>query len=203
MLTEAELRAALARNLTACRKSRGLTQAALAEKLNYSDKTISKWERGEGLPDLIAMQNLSEIFEVPVDALMHGEEPPRPQTEDPDRRESRRRLILLLAVGLCWLTAAVAFFILRIAAPALPRTGLCYLYAVPASAIVCTVFGCLWWGRLFRLCAISVVIWSTAASVQISLRLPSMGIIYVIAAVLQVLFLLWFRLLQVQRGKAA
>ncbi len=200
-MTEHELRVNLSRSLTACRKRSGLTQAALAEKLNYSDKTISKWERGEGLPDLTAMQNLSEIFGVPVDALMRGEALPQKEREDPGRRESRRRVILLLSVGLCWLTAAVVFFILRIAAPSLPRAGLSFLYAVPASAIVCTVFGCLWWTRAFQLLSVSALIWSVAASLAASLRLPSMGLIYIIAAVLQVLLLLWFRLLQVQRGK--
>ena len=72
-MTEAELRPIVARNIAACRKQAGMTQAELAEKLNYSDKTISKWERAEGLPDLVVSQNIAELFGVPLDALRPGQ----------------------------------------------------------------------------------------------------------------------------------
>ena len=71
-MTEAELRPIVARNIAACRKQAGMTQAELAEKLNYSDKTISKWERAEGLPDLVVSQNIAELFGVPLDALLRA-----------------------------------------------------------------------------------------------------------------------------------
>ena len=48
-----------ARNLLAYRKARGLTQSQLAEKLNYSDKSISKWERGDVLPDIVTISMIA------------------------------------------------------------------------------------------------------------------------------------------------
>ena len=62
-----ELEKTVAANITELRKSRQLTQLELAEKLNYSDKTISKWERGDGLPDLKTICRMAEIFGVSVD----------------------------------------------------------------------------------------------------------------------------------------
>ena len=62
-----ELEKIVAANITELRKSRQLTQLELAEKLNYSDKTISKWERGDGLPDLKTICRMAEIFGVSVD----------------------------------------------------------------------------------------------------------------------------------------
>lgn len=61
-------------NISRLRKASGLTQAALAEKLGVSDKAVSKWENGQGYPDLAIFPLLSEIFCVSIDRIMLGEE---------------------------------------------------------------------------------------------------------------------------------
>jgi len=61
-------------NISRLRKEAGLTQAALAEKLGVSDKAVSKWENGQGYPDLAIFPLLSEIFCVSIDRLLLGEE---------------------------------------------------------------------------------------------------------------------------------
>ena len=60
----------IARNITAYRKRINLTQLQLAERLNYSDKAISKWERAEGVPDTVIMLKLCEIFNVTLNDLV-------------------------------------------------------------------------------------------------------------------------------------
>ena len=65
-----ELEAIVSSNLTALRKRRGWTQAELAEKIHYSDKSVSKWERGEALPDLKVLKTLSELYGVTVDCFL-------------------------------------------------------------------------------------------------------------------------------------
>lgn len=55
------------------RKEKGLTQAALAEKLNISNRTVSKWENGDGFPDITILPELSEALGVSVDELLKGE----------------------------------------------------------------------------------------------------------------------------------
>ena len=62
MINENEFKQIVARNITNLRKTNGLTQLELAEKLNYSDKAISKWERGESLPDVYMLQVIAEMF---------------------------------------------------------------------------------------------------------------------------------------------
>lgn len=59
--------------ITALRKANGMTQKDLAEKLNVSDKTISRWERDEGAPDLSMIPVIAEIFDVTCDELLRGE----------------------------------------------------------------------------------------------------------------------------------
>jgi len=200
-MTESEMRPIVAANIASCRKKAGMTQAELAEKLNYSDKTVSKWERGEGLPDLIAAQNLAGIFHITIDALVKDAEPV-PVTGDPEAeralREAKRRMILLLSTGLCVLTATLAFFAARVFLPAWNRAWLCFLYAVPAAMIVCVVFSSIWWSRRIRLAAISGLIWSAAACVHLTVPTENLWLIYVVGAVVQLLFIAWFYLLHIK-----
>ncbi|MDD6345952.1 MAG: helix-turn-helix transcriptional regulator [Oscillospiraceae bacterium] len=59
--------------ISAMRKSKNLTQRQLAEKLNISDKTVSKWECGNGMPEVSLMLPLCEILEINVNELLSGE----------------------------------------------------------------------------------------------------------------------------------
>ncbi len=201
-MTENEMRPVVARNIARLRRQLGMTQAELAEKLSYSDKTISKWERGEGLPDLVSAARLAEIFGLPLDTLLR-EEDADASLMDPEvikaHLAARRRLILLLSVGLCVLVSLVCYFALRLLLPAFQRAWLCFLYGVPAAMIVCIVFTCIWWPNLLRLAAISGLIWSIAACVHITFPVSPVWLIYVVAAVVQLLFVAWFRLLHVRR----
>ena len=62
-MNDEKLKNQLGANIASYRKSQGLTQAGLAEKLNYSDKAVSKWERGESAPDVLTLVQLAELFE--------------------------------------------------------------------------------------------------------------------------------------------
>ena len=61
----------IAENLAALRKSRGLTQAELAERLDYSDKAVSRWEHGDTLPDMNVLCDLCEFYGITLDYLVH------------------------------------------------------------------------------------------------------------------------------------
>ena len=66
----AELKLVFASNLINLRTAAGMTQAELVVQLNYSDKTVSKWERGEAIPDAYVLTELSDLFHVTVDYLL-------------------------------------------------------------------------------------------------------------------------------------
>ena len=65
-----ELRSIFAENVAALRRAAGMTQLQMAERLNYSDKAISKWERGESIPDVAMLKAVADLFSVPVDYLL-------------------------------------------------------------------------------------------------------------------------------------
>ncbi len=66
----ADLKASFSTNLQNLRKGAGMTQAELGDKLNYSDKTVSKWERGEAVPDITVLRQIAEVFQVSLDDLL-------------------------------------------------------------------------------------------------------------------------------------
>ena len=65
-----ELREIIGENLTELRKQKGYTQISLAEKLNYSDKAISKWENGSSLPPIDILLELANLYGVTLDYLV-------------------------------------------------------------------------------------------------------------------------------------
>ena len=111
-----ELKLVTAGNLIKLRTGRGLTQAELGAMLNYSDKTISKWERGEAIPDAYVLTQLAEIFGVTVDALLSPPgkwEPPEPEKEQ-EHSYSTRAIIAIAVLGV-WTLALTAFVALWLA----------------------------------------------------------------------------------------
>ena len=193
-LTEEKLKENFAHNLSFFRRQSGMTQLELAEKLNYSDKSVSKWERGEGLPDLFVVAEIAELFGVTVNDMIRDKEFKKPLL-------FRNKVITtLLSVGIVWLVATVIFFFFRIITQDLFKDWLIFIYALPISAIVLVVFTSVWWGKLPRFLAVSGLIWTLPLSIFLSfitfVEIPNMYTIFVVAAVVQVLAIFWFLLLK-------
>ena len=202
-MDEMNLRMVIAENLSYYRRRQGLTQAALAEKLNYSDKSVSKWERGDGLPDVMVLYRLAEFYGVTLNDLVTPivEHPAKETVEESTAEEPEKKsrfslrtriLVPTLSVGLVWLVAMVALFFLKVIYPVFSAEGLVFLYAIPASFIVATVFANLWWNRIARLVSVSGIIWSVALCVYATIRVPYIGLIFAVAGILQVLALLFY-----------
>lgn len=177
----------IASNIAYYRKKCNLTQAELAEKIFYSDKSVSKWERAEGVPDICVLVMLAELFGVTVNDLIAEKQ----KNERPASPKIRRNLIMLMSVALVWLVSATAYFALRIALPGLERTWLAFIVAVPVSFVVTTVLTALWYPILFRFLSVSALVWSIAMALDVCVLIDNMYLIYTIAAILQILVILW------------
>lgn len=181
---EQTLRKTVAKNIAAYRKAHKDTQLDLARKLNYSDKSVSKWERGEGLPDVYILAQIAQLYGVTVSNLIGEEDPPK--KDNPHFH----MYVVLLSVALVFAIAAILFSAFRIADVPFPA-WLFFLYAVPLSAIVCIVFASLWWGILLQGLSITVLIWSAGLCIYLSLPIPNLNLIFVVCAAVQVLITLW------------
>ena len=104
-----ELKLIFASNLIRLRTAAGMTQAELGEQLNYSDKSISKWERGEAIPDAAVLKRMSEIFGVTVDYLLNEHDAWQPGPEPAACDRSHHSIILVALMGI--VTLAVLVFV--------------------------------------------------------------------------------------------
>ncbi len=192
-MNESNLKQIIAKNITYYRKRRGWTQLELAEQLSYSDKSVSKWERAEGLPDIVVLTAMAELFGVTVNDLLEKDEPAAPVEEAKPEISTRSKInILLLAVGLAMFVATLAFFICKVAAPDMGRVWMAFIFALPVCAVITVVFSCLWWGWLVRCASVSALVWTLALCIDLTLPLENSVLIYVVAAAFQVLIVLWY-----------
>ena len=201
-----ELKQTIAANLAAYRKQANLTQQQLAEKINYSDKAVSKWERGEGVPDVLVLKELADIYGVTVNDFLvpHASAKKKLRLKD---FWAKRWLITLLSAGLVFLIATIVTVIWSIIVPASGKDVAMYSYitAIPVALIVTLVFSCIW-GKLWMRCAVaSALIWTLCLLLHLVIRIvvtEYAWMIYLIGAALQVLVILWFVLAYfVRRGK--
>lgn len=180
----------LASNIAHYRKQCGLTQDELADMIFYSGKSVSKWERGDGVPDVCVLVALADIFGVTVNDML-SEKPKKRRHAQP---QLRKNIITLMSLALVWLIAALVFFFLRIAAPEVQRAWLAFIVAIPVMFIVAIVLTSLWHPKLLTFCCISGLVWSLALTLHLFFRIENMFLVFVIAAVLQILIVLWYLL---------
>ena len=195
----------IAANIAAYRKAKGMTQAELAAALNYSDKSISKWERAEGVPDIYVLTLMAELFGVTLNDLVfeHDTSIEEELAREADNAEKadkpgifsylhNRIFVAILSGGIVWLVAAIVFFFLRVFLPGFDRSWTVFIYAMPVTFIVLTVFSGLWHSHLFQFISVSGLIWSSAASVVLSVPGNTLASFYLIAVVLQIMAAIWY-----------
>ena len=206
-MNDEKLKTQLGANIVAYRKRSGLTQARLAEKLNYSDKAVSKWERGESMPDVLTLVQLAELFGTSVDELIRDPDEIPANTGGPIehamevavektlKRKANKKVILGLSSLLVWFVALLVFVI--VSSLDIPRSWIAFLYAIPADAIVQLSLRSAW--RDFRLnkTLISIIMWGGLLSLYVSLKLfvhVDIWKLFLLGIPGQVAVLLWFRM---------
>ena len=157
-----ELKFTIAKNIQKLRQEKGMTQLELAEKLNYSDKSVSKWERGESLPDIIVLKTVADLFEVTLDYLVETEHKEKPVTREMmDKNYTRNCYIITgTSIFIVALTATLIFGILSMFFPGTAYPWLCYAYAVPIGLVVWLVFNSIWFNARRNFLIVSLLVWS-------------------------------------------
>ncbi len=193
------LKRTIKNNLIKYRKAAGLTQVQLAQKLGYSDKSVSKWEREEGVPDIYILKEIADLYGVTVNDLISEEEGKISSLTKViiKKLSSRNKLIIaLLSAGVVWAIATTLYVILDIANPkGLDWLGNIYIYAIPITCVVLLVFNCIWGKRfkkIFNFILISALIWTFTLSLYISFSIENFSELFIIPVPLQILTILAF-----------
>ncbi len=181
----------IANNITELRKAVPLTQAELAEKLNYSDKAVSKWERGESIPDVLVLKQIADLFGVTVDYLLEEEHSPSSTSQSiPWQKKKNHIIIACLSCALVFLIATMIFVVLGLLTE-IPRLWLLFLYCVPICSIVLIVFNSIWGRNVWNYALISVLMWSALASIYLTIGDKSNWLIFIVGVPGQVIILMW------------
>ena len=211
-----KLRYQIGANIAAYRKNAGLTQAGLAEKLNYSDKAVSKWERGDSVPDVLTLVQLADQFGITVNDLLTDpnelplgsdsrlEKAMTQVSEKALKRKANKNIILALSSTLVWFVALFAFVILSSFDFLEKYSCLLFFYAIPANAIVLLSLRSAWHDFRWNKALISIIVWGSLLSIFVTLQVAftyNFWKIFLLGIPGQIAIFLWFRMFRPAKEK--
>jgi len=166
-----------------------MTQLELGEAISYSDKAVSKWERGEAVPDAYVLKKLSALFNVSVDYLLDKHDEHEFKAVKPHRFD--RRIISLISFIGTWTLAIIIFAILLFLGW---TQWLVLIYALPVSLIVMVTLTSAWSKRKTRVYFISLLVWSVIAAIYLTFIHKNWWLLFVIGFPAQIIILLSFKI---------
>ena len=205
-MNDEKLKAVLGKNIASFRKQQRLTQAGLAEKLNYSDKAVSKWERGESIPDVLTLVQIADLFQISVNDLVTDPnelpehtgkvvEKMEKAVEKTLKRKADKLSILGLSSLIVWFVATLLFVILS--SLEIGRSWMAFVYAIPANGIVLLSLLSAWRDFRFNQPIISVIVWGGLLSLYSSLLIfagANIWKLFLLGIPGQLAIFFWFRL---------
>ena len=200
-----DIKLVVAKNIADLRKANKLTQLELAEKLNYSDKAISKWERGDAIPDVAVLKEIADLFGVTLDYLVSADHDAEETTPRQSVRKLRNRgLITGMSVLLVWFVATFCFVTTDFAVSNVKLHWLSFIWAAPVSMVVWLVFNSIWFNKKRNFLIISLLVWSFIISLFLTL-LP-FGLYFwqsfILGVPAQIMILMWSGLRIKRKRKA-
>lgn len=167
-----DLNLLIGRNLSLLRKHKGLTQGEIAMRFNYSDKAISKWEKGESLPDIIVLKELADFYGVSVDYLLahHDEEELAMAAKHPPKSILKERWIITM-LGICTVISifCIAEVILRINLLSSWNSFQLYFWMAVATLFTLFVFARKWSWKVVSVISSILFVWMLAVAVYLEL----------------------------------
>lgn len=192
MINEIDFRKQFGTKLHMLRKQRGLTQSELALNLSYSDKAVSKWERGESVPDTYTVYKIASFFGVSVDELFSDSLEIKVDPTRDNKTKSVQLFVPLISMFGVFFLASVVFFVMKNVPSWSEYAYYPLIYSVPIASIVMIVFSAIWWNLVLKCVCVSALIWSGAVAVNYTVQVDSIKYIFIICLVLQAVCILSF-----------
>lgn len=190
-----EIKQIVADNLIALRKSKGLTQTDIAKTLNYSDKSVSKWENGESLPDISVLCALADMYGVTLDYLTHedAEEKLKFVKNQSNADKNNKMIIISMSVSVVFLISTLIFiYHIFIGQTVYWQV---FVWGVPAACMLLFVFIRKWGGsKIYKTVLLSVFCWSLLASVYLQFLNYRLWLIFILGIPIQTIIVLGSKL---------
>ena len=180
----------IAQNLIKLRKQNHLTQSEFAEKLNYSDNTISRWEHAEITPSVETLEQISNLFNVKIEALLQENGLETQKAESKNYLTRVRVTTNILAATIVWFVALLCFFFVQTFA----KTSLwtLFVWAVPASCLVVLLLTLKWSPKVFKFVFSSVLVWSFCTALYLQFLAHNLYLLFIFGIPIQVALAVWF-----------
>lgn len=179
-------------NLIKFRTLAGLTQTQLAKKIHYSNKSVSKWEMGDNLPDLAVLVKLSEIYNIEIGEFLNENTENQQLIVPRGYLRKRHILISLLSAFMVWFIGAIVFFILHMIDSTAPIAVFAFIYSLPVSAVVLLFFSGLWGNNLTNLLSSSASLWAVLLAICLTVNSAKFWNICFVGLLFQIFFVVWF-----------
>lgn len=179
-----EIKRILAKNLSILRKSKNITQSQLAKELNYSDKSVSKWENGDTVPDISVLNQIAKFYGVTVDFLITDNHETNIIQKIDKQKRVNTILVMALFTSIIWICATIIYSQLRIWLDRNMWT--LFIWAVPASALMLIILAKYWLKIPFSFVLSSVFLWTTLASFHLQFFSYHMWVVYFIGIPCQI-----------------
>lgn len=159
-----DLKQIIAQNLVELRKRKKYTQLDLANILQYSDKSISKWEKGDSLPDIEVLYQICNLYGVTLDYLTHeGSYEEKKEYIVKETYHRNKVIIVGLIVSLIWFFCILLFsyslvYLNKAFWPAL-------IWGFPLSFLLLLIFNTVWGKRKWKFFIITFLIWTAIAGI--------------------------------------
>ncbi len=189
-----DTRSTIAQNITQLRLRNNLTQMELAEKLNYSDKTVSKWERAESSPDISVLVEIADLFGVTLDALVRTEDIGQAdKAAKAEKAGFNRKAVAYLSESVVWIASLLAFIITTLILKKVTFQWLYFVYALPIALIVKLVFNTIWFKPRQNYLIVSILMWALLAATHMTFLYFSVNaaLVYLLGIVGQIVVILW------------
>jgi len=184
----------IAENISKLRQRNGITQLELAEKLNYSDKAVSKWERGESIPDITVLYEISKIFKVSLDYLVidHDEGEELPLVDGEKNKIKKRGLITGMSIMLVWLLATFSYILIKLATD-VTWGWTAFIYALPVTALVWLILNSVWFAQKRNYHIISCLMWTLLLAIWLTFFINGYNfwLLFTLGVPGQIIILMW------------
>lgn len=190
------LRKIIGSNLAELRKERKITQLELAEMFGYTDKAISKWEKGDTLPDVETLYQLASFYGVTIDYLTN--DIPLEEKEiitNPTKQtniKANRISIVLLSISLVWMLATICFVWIMVFNSV--NYYQVFIYAISLTAIVLILFNKTWGKRKYNFYIYTLFLWSLISSIYVGFLQYNLWPLFLLGVPSQILIFLWSRM---------
>lgn len=178
----------IANNLIHLRKISKLTQMEFAEKINYSDKAVSKWENGESLPSVEVLEKICDFYGITLNDIV-GEDDILVDKKRTQKMSTSKICIILLCCLSVWLVATIIYVYAKLLFN--ESLWMSFVWAVPVTCVIGIIFNSLWGRQRNVFILVSLLIWSSLASLYLQILSYNAWIIFFVGIPLQLAVILW------------